>query len=150
MQHVSRGSGRDSVDFMAGSAVWLTCCDCGHTTRVLAVLASRVIKARPYCPDCASTAAPLLNATTTGTGIALSEEQRIALRETDDPAVHAWLQRDRQPAPVMEWVRAAQNEVVSRFSRSRRPGSAQAHHLDSHDRHKSAGTISDGSLPAHS
>lgn len=113
---------RQSGSMMNGNAIWLTCRECGHTSRVLALLASRVLRARPHCPGCASMATPCLNSTPMGTAIALSEEQGAALREMDDPALHALLlEQELQDSPL-HWVKNLPGRVADRFSRRHRYG----------------------------
>ncbi|MGI4853134.1 MAG: hypothetical protein ACRYF4_03680 [Janthinobacterium lividum] len=127
---------------MNGNAIWLTCRECGHTSRVLALLASRVIKTRSACPECASTSVPCLNSTPVGTGLSLSDEQKSALREMDDPALHALVARTPVISP-QNWVRNLQGRVIDRFTHRRSYGSLRApfEPQTTDDFHPAAGTI---------
>lgn len=116
---------RQNGGFMNGNAIWMTCRECGHTSRVLALLASRVIKTRTACPECASTAVPCLNSTPVGTSLSLSEEQSAALREMDDPALHAMIARTPVSSP-MDWIRSLQGRVIDRFAHQRTYGHQHA------------------------
>lgn len=133
---------RQSGGFMNGNAIWLTCRECGHTSRVLALLASRVVKTRSACPECASTAVPCLNSTPVGTALSLSDEQRSALREMDDPALHALIARTPVSSPK-DWARSLRSRVVDRFTHQRAYGSPQAPlgSQTSGGYHPAAGTI---------
>ena len=64
----------------SGTSVWVTCRECGHVSRVLAVMASRVLAERQTCPSCHSSEAPTLNSTPSGTHILLSDDKRLELR----------------------------------------------------------------------
>lgn len=127
---------------MNGNAIWLTCRECGHTSRVLALLASRVLKTRSACPQCASTAVPCLNSTPIGTSVSLSNEQSAALREMDDPTLHALVARTPVSSPK-DWFRSLQGRVIDRFVHQRTYGHQHAPlGSPSHDGyHPAAGTI---------
>ncbi len=102
------------------SAIWVTCRECGHTSRVLSVMASRVLQDRDKCSECFSAELPRLNQTPVGTGIVLSDLQRAALRETEDEGLHAWI----AAAPRERWYdwlqQAATSRLAHRFSKRRR------------------------------
>ena len=51
------------------TSAWVLCGECGHTSRVLSIMASRVLKERQHCPQCRSTAAPSLHHTAAGAHI---------------------------------------------------------------------------------
>ncbi len=106
---------------MTDSAVWMTCRDCGHTTRALALMASRVLKTRTHCPECSSTCEPCLNRTPAGRGITLSKEQALALREMDDKDVRGWLEQEARSASTeiapLQWMQAAGCRLADRFAR---------------------------------
>lgn len=106
---------------MTDSAIWLTCRDCGDTTRVLALMANRVLKTRTNCPACHSKSEPCLNRTPVGEGIALSPEQSIAFREMDDKAVRIWLEQRAYGAhshrTAMQWIQDTGSRLADRFSK---------------------------------
>ena len=51
------------------ASIWVLCEDCGHVSRVLSVMASRVLKERKSCPQCQSLNAPTLHYTAAGAHI---------------------------------------------------------------------------------
>ena len=105
---------------MPQSAIWVTCRECGNTERVLAVMASRVLRDREKCPGCLSSELPRLNQTPIGAGIVLSEAQRTALRETEDEHLHAWV-ADAPKEHWLHWLQeAATRRLAHRFSRRSR------------------------------
>lgn len=108
---------------MTDSAIWLTCRECGHTTRVLALLASRVLARRMHCPECQSTCEPCVNATPAGSGISLSPEQSAALREMDDKDVRVWMERRANHSAArhasLHWLGVVPSRLTSRFTRAR-------------------------------
>ncbi len=57
---------KQGTDPAARTSVWVLCEECGHTSRVLSVMASRVLKERKHCPQCQSAAAPSLHYTAAG------------------------------------------------------------------------------------
>ena len=49
------------------TSIWVLCEDCGHVSRVLSVMANRVLRDRKSCPQCHSFNAPTLHYTAIGT-----------------------------------------------------------------------------------
>ena len=153
------GDVQQSDTAMVDAAIWLTCPDCGHTTRVLALLAGRVLKDRTRCLECSSTVAPHMNFAPTGRGIALSDEQNATLRELDVPALHAWV-ADRERQTLTHRVHAAGSRLADRFARGRRASRtaaqgtqgdvrASAPHRAAAGFQRTAGTITDTGSAVH-
>ncbi len=59
------------------TSIWVLCEDCGHTSRVLSVMASRVLKERQHCPQCQSKNAPTLHYTAAGAYIQPDEARQV-------------------------------------------------------------------------
>lgn len=118
---------------MIDSAIWLTCRNCGDTTRVLALMANRVLKARTHCPACRSTCEPCINQTPAGRGLTLSVEQSGALREMDDKTARAWLEdrahRSNSHFMPLHWMHAAGSRLADRFRKGGKSHFAPGHRI---------------------
>ena len=106
-------------ELTARSAFWLTCPDCGHTGRVLAVMASRVLRQRRGCPQCFSTSSPRLRQTQSGAHIPLSEAQPTAANVTEEAFLRAWIGSYAGRSQLHHWFRVLLSRLAVRFSRTR-------------------------------
>jgi hypothetical protein len=104
---------------IARSAMWLTCPDCDHTTRVLAVMAGRVLRERRHCPNCLSMRAPLMNQTPVGAHIPASEAHHAPGSAEETAYLVAWLERVGDKKPDQRWFAVFLHHMATRFSRSR-------------------------------
>ena len=110
---------RTHPGLMARSAIWLTCPDCGHTSRVLAVMASRVLQLRRECPECLSAAAPLLQQTQPGAHISAEEVKASEHSEGEQARLHAWIESESRKGAVQHWLRMILSRLAARFSRTK-------------------------------
>ena len=105
-------------ELTARSAIWLTCPDCGKTSRVLAVMAGRVLRERRECLQCLSTCAPNLRRTPQGAHIPASEELH-ATSDGEEPHLREWIEADDRRPRLRYWFRVLFGRVAARFSRSK-------------------------------
>jgi hypothetical protein len=105
-------------ELTARSAMWLVCPDCRETSRVLAVMASRVLKERRECPQCLSTRAPHLRQTQQGAHIPVPEELHAA-SNGEEAYLREWIDADDRKARIHSWFRVLLGSVAARFSRSK-------------------------------
>lgn len=111
---------RNSQQPTAGSAIWLTCPDCGTTARVLAVMASRVLKERPQCPKCLSTRVPHLRQSSSGSRISPSEAEQAPLSGEDQAYLLAWIKAQGERGQLHHWLFQTLGRLAARFSRTKR------------------------------
>ena len=117
------------------SAIWLLCPDCGHADRVLAVMASRVLRERRQCALCHSTLAPLLRQAPMGAHIPASEAHQGVPAEGEDAYLHSWVEQDESKGQLRHRLEVFLSRAKARFSRSKRAGqnqtsSSRGHGLD--------------------
>lgn len=110
---------RTQQELTARSAFWLTCPDCGHTGRTLAVMASRVLRQRRGCPQCRSTSEPHLRQTSSGAHIPVSEGQHTASTDAEAAYLRAWIESDDRQSRLHHSLRALRSRLTARFSRKR-------------------------------
>jgi hypothetical protein len=103
----------------ARSAIWLTCPECDHTTRVLAVMAGRVLRERRQCPKCLSTHAPQMSQTVVGAHIPASEAHHAPASAAETASLRAWIESDGNKHNGQRWFRVLFYRLASRFSRAR-------------------------------
>lgn len=110
---------RTSRGRIASSAIWLTCPDCGMTSRVLAVMAGRVLKERPVCPDCLSTRLPHLRQSAPGAHIPASEAEQAAGSDEEQAYLRAWIEANDTRARLHPRLRMLLGRLAARFSRTK-------------------------------
>ena len=104
------------------SAIWIRCGECGHVSRALAVMASRVLEERRQCPTCFSTDPPFLSLAQAGAHIPQSEGRAIAVNDRETEFLRSWIGREAKRLWLLRIAGAAGRELAARFSRRRPPG----------------------------
>lgn len=106
------------------SAMWVTCNECGHVGRVLAVMASRVLRARKECPECFSTQPPRLTLAPTGAHVPAPEAHNADANRAESARLHTWIEHRTQESRLLGVAHSAFSTLADRFSRRK--------HLEAH------------------
>ena len=100
------------------SAIWLMCPNCNHTTRVLAMMAGRVLRERRQCPNCLSTHAPHMSQTVVGAHIPASEAHHAPANDSETAYLRAWIDRDDNKKRSQSMSGVLLRRLAARFSRT--------------------------------
>jgi hypothetical protein len=102
----------------ARSAIWLTCPECDHTARVLAVMAGRVLRERRQCPNCHSAHPPHMSQTVVGAHIPASEAHHAPASDGETAYLRAWIKRDENWKQTQSLSSVLFHRLAARFSRT--------------------------------
>ena len=107
-------------DQIARFAIWLTCPDCNATSRVLALMASRVLQQRLECGACHSTRAPLLTQAHAGAHIPAPDPAQSTPNEDEQARLQTWIDQQESTSGLQHGIRVFLHRIAARFSRTKR------------------------------